>query len=302
MAEAPGAAPAAPAGGAPAAGSPDFLGGTPAAPAAPGGAAAPPTNPYAVGDWRHTLPEDIRSDESLKLFNDVPTLAKSYVHARKQIGADKVALPSKHATPEDHQAFYDALGRPKLEEYKPNIPKDSKFVSPELVGKLAPIAHKAGIMPAQLEAVLGFYESEQATAAVEQTKALETSIKAGMDGLKTEWGKAFDQRAQWAKRYVDEHGTPALKEFFKENRAASWNPELIKILAKAGEATFKEDGITAGPGGGNLLDPSQALQKYNSIIMDMKHPYNLVEHPNHDAAVKEVHAIFEMAYPKTEAS
>lgn len=310
MSEVPGAAGApagTPAGGAPAGGTPtpdNFLGTPPAGTPPAGGAAGgtPPANPYPKEDWRHSLPDDIRGDESIKLLNDVPTLAKSFLHARKQIGANKVALPSQHATEDDVQQFYDSLGRPKLEEYKPNAPKNAKYVTAEDVAALVPIAHKAGIMPAQLEAILGHYETKQTEATEAYNKNLTTTLQGGMDSLQKEWGKAYDQRASWAKRFVEEKGGPEAAAFFKDNKTASWNPALIKMFAAAGELIYREDTINNGEGGGNLLDPKQALEKYNNIIMDMKHPYNLAEHPNHAAAVKEAAGLFDQAYPKTEAS
>jgi hypothetical protein len=131
-------------------------------PAAPPQAAAPaaPTNPYPVGDWRHGLPDELRNDDSIKVLNDVHTLAKSYVHARKAIGANKVALPSKHATEDDIQKFYDELGRPALDKYEVQPPKDAKFVDKDTLDKLKPLAHKVGIMPQQLNAILDFYEKD----------------------------------------------------------------------------------------------------------------------------------------------
>lgn len=264
-----------------------------------GSAGGAPQNPYPKEDWRHALPQELWNEESFKIINDVPTLAKNYIHTKKMIGADKVTLPSQHATDDDYQQFFDKLGRPKLEEYKPNLPKDAKYVAPEVVDKLKPIAHKAGIMPKQLEKVLEFYEQTQGEADAEFNKQVDQQIKDGMNGLRTKWGKTFDQRAAWAKKVVDEKGSPELKKFFQENRLASWNPHLIELLATFGETVYKEDSIKGGgQGGGSLLDPQQAMSKYNSILADATHPYNLGNHPNHANAVKEVDELFKMAYPE----
>ena len=43
-------------------------------------------------------------------------LAKSYVNAQSMIGADKVAIPGKHATDEDWGEVYRRLGRPDTPE------------------------------------------------------------------------------------------------------------------------------------------------------------------------------------------
>ena len=63
-------------------------------------------------DWRESLPEDLKSDPSLLTVKDVPGLAKSYIHAQKMIGADKLAIPGKNASEEEWSAVYEKLGKP----------------------------------------------------------------------------------------------------------------------------------------------------------------------------------------------
>ena len=64
--------------------------------------------------FRDSLPEDLRNNPSLKNFNDVGGLAKSYVHAQRMIGADKIALPNQNSTDEDWANVYNKLGRRRL--------------------------------------------------------------------------------------------------------------------------------------------------------------------------------------------
>lgn len=274
---------------------------TPPAAATPPPAAttqAAPANPYPKEDWRHDLPDDIRNDESIKILNDVHTLAKSYVHARKAIGAEKVALPSKHSTPDDIQKFYDQLGRPTLDKYEVAPPKDAKFVRPETLSKLKPIAHKAGIMPDQLQEILNFYEQDTNAEMTAIQAAQDQQIQQGLTQLKEKWGTAFDQRATWAKKLFAENGSPELAKFLDENKAVGSNAMLIEFAAKVGEMIYKEDTIRSGGNESVLLDPTQALVKANNILADAKHPYNDNTHPNHAAAVREVRELFEQAHPE----
>ena len=66
----------------------------------------------ASDDWRSTIPEEIRGHKSLEHIQDVGALAKSYVNAQSMIGADKLAIPGKHATDDDWSDVYAKLGRP----------------------------------------------------------------------------------------------------------------------------------------------------------------------------------------------
>ena len=70
----------------------------------------------AAADWRASLAEDIKTDKSLASIKDVNSLAKSYIHAQKLVGVEKIPLPNKHATEEDWNVVFDKLGRPKSAE------------------------------------------------------------------------------------------------------------------------------------------------------------------------------------------
>ena len=64
-------------------------------------------NQVASEDWRSSIPEDLQNDPSLADIQDVAGLANGYVHAQHMIGADKVAIPSRDATPEELDNFYN---------------------------------------------------------------------------------------------------------------------------------------------------------------------------------------------------
>ena len=59
-----------------------------------------------------SLPEDLRGEPSLKNFTDAGSLAKSFVHAQRMIGAEKLPLPGKSATEDEWNTIYSKLGRP----------------------------------------------------------------------------------------------------------------------------------------------------------------------------------------------
>ena len=50
-------------------------------------------------NWRESLPEDLKEDPSLKSIQDVPGLAKSFIHAQKMVEwvPDTMTVVRKHA-------------------------------------------------------------------------------------------------------------------------------------------------------------------------------------------------------------
>ena len=79
-------------------------------------------------DWKNALPDDVKTDPSLADIKDVGGLAKSYIHAQKMVGTDKISLPTENATPEEMSTFYDRLGRPKEYEFsKAELPEGMDY-------------------------------------------------------------------------------------------------------------------------------------------------------------------------------
>jgi len=101
-------------------------------------------------DWKESLPEDLKNDPSLLTVKDVPGLAKSYIHAQKMIGADKIALPGKNASEEEWDAVYNRLGKPEeakaYEEDFGDLP-----IPEENVKNFKDAAHKLGLNQTQFK-------------------------------------------------------------------------------------------------------------------------------------------------------
>lgn len=276
-----------------------LLGGTPP-PAATPPAATPPASEYAAGDWRSSLPPELQQEAMFKTIADVNTLAKSYVHAQKTIGADKVALPNKHATEEDWHRFYQKVGLPESpDKYEVTIPKEAKFVNDDLMKELKPIAHKAGILPKQLETLVSWYEqnsSKSLEASIQQSKQeIETQVMS----LKKEWGQAFNNNLGLANKVLKDHGPEGIGEYLKKTGLDN-DPNLVKLLAQVGKAIYKEDQVLGEHGtSSGIYDPATALKKANDILGDSNHPYHNTMHPNHAAAVAEVQGLFSQAYSQT---
>lgn len=247
-------------------------------------------------NWQEQLPDDLKSEASLKLFKDIPSLAKSLVHAQKAIGADKIPLPGKHATDADWQAFYAKTGVPQdVKEYNVEVPKDA-HMDDDMVAGFKEAAMKAGVHPRQAQAILKWYgdankavvEGIQGQTQAEQQKEVQ--------GLKDEWGQAFARnllRANQALvKFGGKEGVAALQKAGLHN-----NVHVIRLLAKVGES-IQEDTIGEGGGGSSAMTPAEAQKEYTRIIGDMKGPYYDKRHPGHAAAVAEVQSLFQMAYPE----
>ena len=110
-----------------------------------------------IANWKDGLPDDLKTEKALESIQDIPGLAKSYIHAQKMIGSDKIPVPNKYATDEDWQAVYNKLGRPETPDaYEFNL-KDNSNIDENALKGFKETAHKNGLLPKQAEAIMNFY-------------------------------------------------------------------------------------------------------------------------------------------------
>lgn len=254
------------------------------------GGAATPT-------WRDALPTELREEPSIKLFNDVSALAKSYLHAQKQIGADKLSVPGKHATDEDWNQVYSKLGLPKeLKDY--DVKLEGDMIDKDFVSKFKETAHKAGILPKQAQLLANWFQEVNKTSTEQVKQQREQQVKTQLEGLKAEWGAAYQQNLSQAAMILQELNDPLLNEYVAKTGLGN-DPQFIKLCQRISSKYLKEGTIVEGQAQmQGKLTPAQAQIEANKILGDTKHPYYDTNHPNHKAAVAEVQGYFNMVRAK----
>ena len=104
-----------------------------------------------------TLPEDLRGEPSLRNFNDVGALAKSYTHAQRMIGGDKIGKPSQSWTDDQWTEHHIHSGRPDTSDgYEFRL--DGQLADSTLEG-FRDSAFKAGLSGKQAQTVAEFMDS-----------------------------------------------------------------------------------------------------------------------------------------------
>lgn len=269
------------------------------------GGQATGNNPNAGGaqggqanNWRSTLPAELQAEPSLQTFNDVSALAKSFIHAQKAIGADKLTIPGKHATEDDWKQVYTKLGLPAdLKDYNVKM-AESASIDKDFVEKFKATAHASGIMPQQAQKLADWFVELNGQSAAEVEKVRTAKVASDLAALKTEWGAAYDKNLGIAGQVLRESADPETIQYLNDTGLGN-DIRLVKLLAKVGEKYISEEKLV----GGNKelagqLDPKTALTEANKIMGNFDHPYHKKDHPAHKAAVEEVQGLFQMAHPE----
>ena len=216
-------------------------------------------NPLST--WRDSLPDDIKNDPSLQSFKDVDGLAKSYIHAQKMVGSEKVAAPREDWTDSDWAGHYDSLGRPETHE---------GYKTPEGVERDLSESKKAlydaGLSSRQAEAVLS-HISELSDSLLEQEDAdFARNVADAREELTREYGRDASYKLDVAKGVLQKFGSPELIDQLNESGMGN-NVELIKALVGIGDLIIEDD-VRGGRSTINLDTQSTALSELNTLKAD----------------------------------
>lgn len=243
-------------------------------------------------DWRTAIPEEIRDHKSLSHIGDIGALAKSYVHAQQMIGADKVVLPSKSATPDEWSEFYQRIGRPETPEgYQLQLNNIQEGIEPnqEVLDWFKQTAHQAGMTPQQAQHMLDSYNQMTSQTVEMSQQQYESRVAEVETELKREYGEAFDDKLAIANGVLAEFGNPDIAEVqLADGTLLGDNPEIIRMLASMGSYIRERVGEDSleGVRTSGAFTPEDAMTKVRELTQPNT-PYWDSRHPEHSWYVNE---------------
>lgn len=252
---------------------------------------APAPTQTQVADWRASLDPDLVSDPSLGAIKDVNSLAKSYVHAQKMIGKNKITIPDEHGTEDDWKQVYHKLGLPEtMDKYNVNFGEaqyDEEFKKGYLEA-----AYKNGVLPKQAEAMFNYWNTqvEQANSTYETTA--QKSREEQINSLKQEWGNGFEKKVEIARTALRQFADEATIEYIEKSGLGN-DTNLVKLFAKIGES-LNEDSFKSDVVKHLGMTKEEAKSKIDTMMGDFTHPYYNIDHPNHKAAVADMQKYYEV--------
>ena len=226
----------------------------------------PPAGAPAGDAWYSGIQnQDVRVWAEAKGFKDPLAAAESAYNLEKLIGFDRagktVVIPDENSSPEQRAAFMERLGVPKtVDGYKLPVPEGQ----PDTFAKTAASwMHEAGIPAKAGEQLATKWNEFQEAQAAEQQQAFATKSNQEFDGLKTEWGAAFEQNIELGKRAALQFipGDPTARAATLQALEQSMGTaQLLKFMANVGKG-LGEHKMMGGEQNGSLLTPAQAQQR-----------------------------------------
>ena len=243
-------------------------------------------------NFKDLIPEGFKEEKALDNFNNMEDFVKSYLHAQKLVGADKIPVPNKHATDEDWNEVFKRLGAPESpDDYKYNI-KDQELDKNQ-VQEFNKAAHQLGLLPKQAEGLIKFYNEMNGNNAASQEEAAAQAQLNTETELKAEYGPQFAKRLDQAKKLaVNSLGSEFLENtYLQDGSRLGDNIKVIKAFSELADK-LSEDEIIQGDGSEYMT--AKDIEKEINELTQEGSAYWSKTHPNHNKAVQEVLKLREM--------
>ena len=261
--------------------------------AAPPVSAPPAASPPASSDWVSSIgDEDLRGYVQNKGWSDPVELANGYRNLEKLLGGEKLPLPKGDDDAEGWTRVYEALGRPKTAaDYNLDPPENGDTT---FLGEASNWMHEAGLSQRQATLMAQKWNEyvETTQRGIEERSAAESQRQ--LDSLKSEWGGAWDENFELAKRATRQFGlNQAALEGLENSIGAG---EMYKLLSRIGrgltEHTFESGKTTQGFG----MTPEAARTRLNMLRNDPEWSAKYMN-GNEDAR-NEMARLMSVAYPE----
>jgi hypothetical protein len=233
----------------------------------PSGGSTQPPVPGTSNDWTSGLNDELKGYAQNKGWKDPSSVVDSYRNLEKVHGVPRERLLKLPEKAEDAEwgEVYNRLGRPsKADDYQLPVPEGDK-------GEFAKIAggkfHELGLTKDQGQKLAKWWNDSlsqnKQTFEAQRTQALEGELNA----LKQEWGQAYDQNVNIARKAMTTFGIS--NEKIESLEKTTGFTDLMKLLhgigSKIGEDQFISGDSKAGFG---TMTPSAAESEIRTLRND----------------------------------
>lgn len=213
--------------------------------------------------WRDGLPDDLKADATLGKYSDVANLAKAHIELQKKFGQKGIFKPGPNASIEEIKAFRESLGIP-TEADKYDMGKfEGVNIPPETVKWAQKMGADLGIEPQAFNKLMTEYLKLDASVQAGQKTQAENQMKTNLDGLKKEWGDAYDQNMKKANFAAEKlGGKPMIEALMKAG--VHNDPNVIKAFVEASKF-YREDTLREGGISNDRVSPAELDAKISSV-------------------------------------
>ena len=245
------------------------------------------------GDWKSSLPDELKNDATLQNFKDVESLAKTVVHQQKVLGS-RIPIPK---TDEEKSELYSKLGRPETSDlYEVNVPDSHKsYFQEDDLKQFKSVAHQIGLNNEQVNAIMDYQMKAIDNQLSTEPSKVAVQREETENSLKKEWGYEYDKNVRAAQRALDVYGDDEIRQLM--NTEAGNNPAVVKMFARLG-AEVTEDMAKNTQHNTLATSPLDAQAEIDAIFSNPSDPYHDQSHRENSQRVEYMRQLHEKRFGK----
>lgn len=194
--------------------------------------------------WGAQLSKELKENKdavkTLAKFEDISSLAASYIELEKKLGGMQ-AIPGEKATKEELDAFYKKLGKPETADkygFKQEWEAEKRF---------AQAAYDANLSDAQAKSLYAFFHKIGEDQNAQFAEAIKSQAQETDAALKKEFGNKAGEKMEQYTKALKMFGTDSVFSQLEQTGLA-YHADFVKMFIKIGEALSESRTVT---GGGN---------------------------------------------------
>jgi hypothetical protein len=253
-----------------------------------------------AGAWLQPFGPDLAAHPALTKFQKPEDLGRAYLNLEKKIVEKGLIPPKDDAPAEEKRAFYEALGAP-ADPKGYGVPdgweKPQGFdLDQSIVDRMATAAHEAGVPKSAWDRLFAEFTAMQVDQAKELGERFGQAREQLVEGLRAEWGNAFDAKAKGALEsahylFGDKYDDVS-SVLLADGSKMIDHPQMIRALSRLHDA-MGEGKMVEGVTRRSTMTPEEANDAYNRKMgdKDFLAAYLDESHPNHKNAMEEIRQI-----------
>jgi hypothetical protein len=223
----------------------------------------------ASTDWTTGLNDEMKGYVQNKGFKDPSSVLDSYKNLEKLMGTPKERLLRLPENMEDQQAMgeiYAKLGRPNSpDDYK--IEADKQNGNPEFAKFLKNTFFENGLTTKQALGIVNKWNEMQTSYTKQVQEQQSAQNEQQMNNLKKEWGAAYEQKVNVAKRAARDFGVAP--EVIDHLEKAMGFSGVMKFFDTIGSKLGEADYVSAGQNNNSFaMTPEAARNKLQALKSD----------------------------------
>lgn len=189
-----------------------------------------------------SLPEELKSNDTIKNTKDLTSLANQLVNAQSALGTKRLQAPQEDWGDEEWNGFFDQL-RPEGGEYEvPELSSDggeALELPDEQAQELVDFAAEMGLSQKQFDILYERYTSLSAEGESQSSEAFKTQVQDLRQKVQLEWGDQYNTNLSLANQAYEAMSAeiPEIKQLVESDPVVANHPAVLKLFHRLAEVS-----------------------------------------------------------------